>query len=248
MWRFALGIALAVACVHGQPIESLLLPQGRHIVGMVVDPDGTPVAEARIDHSGVRGRPTQTNAEGRFELDTRAPIVVIRKAGFRSELVRTQNAMPVRVTLHKLGDGQHFPICAKTGSYEGIDGWGASFQFPRVSGVKASPQGRDSDYASRDYFVETKSGPKGIRHGSGPMWSFGIPVDQDVWRSVDYEEITYDFDGRTILDARGRMSKGNRWRYLGKFGESAWFSDVDEATAKILDMVLDGACVKPTAR
>ena len=33
---------------------------------------------------------------------------------------------------------------------------------------------------------------------------------------------------------------GERWRSLGKFGESASYSDVDEATAKILDNFLEG--------
>jgi len=33
------------------------------------------------------------------------------------------------------------------------------------------------------------------------------------------------------------------WRYLGVFGESAFYRDVNEATARILDHVIDGACL-----
>jgi hypothetical protein len=81
-------------------------------------------------------------------------------------------------------------------------------------------------------------------HGSGPLWSFGLPFDQDFWRSVKYEEVRYEIGGLTIIDARGEFPNGRRWRSLGKFGESASYSDVDQETAKILDKLLDGACLK----
>ncbi len=85
-------------------------------------------------------------------------------------------------------------------------------------------------------------------HGSGPLWSFGTPSDRDVWGSAKYEEVTYDVGGLTVIDARGQLPNGNRWRYLGKFGESASYSGIDGATAKILDQFLDGACLKSTPR
>lgn len=107
-----------------------------------------------------------------------------------------------------------------------------------------SAQGRDSDYAARSYYVETPQGPKGVSYGVGPMWSFGLPIDQDVWRSVKYDEVAFEYrPDLMIIDARGQFPNGARWRSLGKFGESAFYRDVDEATAKILDRVLDGACL-----
>jgi hypothetical protein len=51
MLRMVSGLLLAVACLDGQGIRNLLLPQSRHIVGMVVDPEGKPVVEAQIYHS-----------------------------------------------------------------------------------------------------------------------------------------------------------------------------------------------------
>ena len=113
---------------------------------------------------------------------------------------------------------------------------------------KETKQGQDVDYGVRSYYIDTDLGPKGIRHGSGPMWSFGTPIDQDVWQSVTYEEIDYDFGDRTIRDSRGQVQNGNRWRYLGMFGESASYSKMEEVAAKTLDRVLDGACVKPASR
>jgi hypothetical protein len=74
-------------------------------------------------------------------------------------------------------------------------------------------------------------------------------LPHDVWRSVEYEETIYEVgDPLTILDVRGLFANGNRWRYLGRFGDSASYSDVDEATAKLLDQVLDGACLPSAPR
>jgi hypothetical protein len=246
MLKIVSGLLLTVACLDGQGIRDLLLPQSRHIVGKVVDSDGRAIAEAQIDHSNDRRHAHQADANGRFELTTQAPAIVVRKAGFQSELVRTQDATEIQVTLRKLTGTRAFPSCSGTGQYEGINGWGASFQFLKVPGVTASEQGQDIDYGARSYLIDTSQGPKGIRHGSGMMWSFGMPIDQDVWRSVKYEEISYDFGGFPVMDARGQFQSGNRWRYLGKFGESASYSDVDEVSAKALDQFLDGACIKLT--
>jgi hypothetical protein len=245
MWKLATWFILAAACGRTQ---GLLLPQSRHIVGIVADSDGKPVAEARIDHANDRRQAHQTDSEGRFELDTDAPSVVISKAGFRSELVRTQDQAEVQVTLQRLTVKQTFPSCSNTIPHVGIDGWGARFEFPVTSGITASRQGQDVDYGVRSYYVDTKSGPKGIRHGSGPMWSFGLPNDQGVWRSVKFQEIAYDFRGLMILDARGQLPNGDYWRYLGKFGESASYFDADQDTANVLDKFLDGACLTPKSR
>jgi len=248
MWKSVIGVILVMVCIHAQALQDLLLPQARHITGVVIDAGGKPVVDARIDHTNDRQQGYQTDSEGRFELDTRAPILIVRKAGFRSELVRTQEATGSTVILQKLSENRGFPTCSNSGQYDGIDGWGASFQFPRILRVKASRPAQDADYGARNYYVETKQGPKGITHGSGPLWSFGTPSDQDVWRSVKYEEATYDVQGQMIIDARGQLPNGNRWRSLGKFGESASYSNIDETTAKILDQFLDGACLKSTPR
>lgn len=241
------GLLLAVACLDGQRLKDFRLPgDRRHVVGTVVDPDGKPVPEAHIDYSNDSRQLHQTDTNGGFELDTQAPAIVIRKAGFQSEWLRMQDATELRVILRKLTGTRTFPSCPVTGQFEGINGWGASFQFLKVPGVTAGKQGRDADYGARSYYINASQGPKAIMHGSGPMWSFGTPTDQDVWRSVTYEEITYDFGGFQVMDARGQFQNGNRWRYLGKFGESASYSDVDEVTAKALDKFLDGACIKLT--
>jgi hypothetical protein len=93
---------LGSLCVQAQSYRDLLLPQPRHMIGVVVDSDGTPVAEARIDHAHVGERAPKTDVAGRFELDTDAPSVVIRKPGYHSKLLRTAEATDVRITLKGL--------------------------------------------------------------------------------------------------------------------------------------------------
>jgi hypothetical protein len=238
-------IALAIILVMGlraQPFQDLLLRRATHIAGVVVDPEGKPIVKASIDHSNER-QEHQTDSEGKFELYTVAPTLVVRKAGFRSEMVRTQETAEIRVTLQRRAEVQQLPACSGTGSYSGIDGWGTSFYFPKTSVINDSGQGQDSEYATRSYYIETFRGRKGIRHGAGPMWGFG-PLNHDVWSSVKYEETMFDVGGLTIIDARGQLANGNRWRTLSKFGESASYYDMDEATAKILDQFLDSVCLK----
>jgi hypothetical protein len=147
------------------------------------------------------------------------------------------------VVLRRLSQSQVLPACGNDGRHEGIEGWNALFQFPRTPGVRVSKQGRDVDCGIRVYSVETSEGRKWIMHGSGPNWSYGTPFPPDVWQSISYEERTFIAGGWTITDARGKLANGLCWRSLCRLGESAEYWNVDEATAKILDLVIDGACI-----
>jgi hypothetical protein len=230
MLRVMAGVLLIVA-----------VTQAGQVKGIVVDQDGKPVAGARVDHTGDNRKLHQTDVAGRFEVNWK-PAFVFRKDGYLSKFIRPQDGEEVRITLEKVAGEKPFPKCSRLGRRFEIEGWMASLKFPMIPGVTATEQSRDVDYAIRYYYVETESGRVGIRHGAGPMWSSGLPLDESVWRSVSYEEISYKFDGYPILDARGRFADGRQWRYLGPVGESAGYSDLDAATAKILDKVLDGAC------
>jgi hypothetical protein len=240
-------VIVVIGSLSGQPIPGLLLHDARHISGTVFDVGGNPVEGASIDHTGDFRHAYQTDAQGKFELDTRAPALVIRKAGLQSEFIRTQNAAEIRVTLQKLSQLQ-FPPCSSAGPPGGSEGRDSSFEFRETAKVKQGRQGQDIDYSTRNYYAQTELGRKWIVHGSGAMWSFGTPVEQDVWRSAIYKEVVYDGAGQRIIDARGIFSNGQRWRTLAKFGETASYSDVDQATATLFDDFLDRACLKFVAR
>lgn len=266
MQKLALGVILCAGWIQGQAFEELLLPSARRIKGVVVDEDGNPVVGAEIHHSSNPRRLPTTQMRGEFDLETRAPVLVIRKKGYESRVVRTEESatritlrrategeseqtkteesQAVRITLRKIREVRRIPACPGSRQSPGNAGLFTSFVFPRVPEVSVGRLGHDVDYTVRYYTLKTKKGRKGIQHGWGYAWSFGLPLDSYVWESAKYEETRYENDGVAITDARGQTSDGRRWRSLGKLGESATYDDVDEATAKVLDRLLDGVCLR----
>lgn len=217
----------------------------RHIAGTVVDTEGKPIEKATIASS--KYKTTETGPDGKFETDTSDTAVVIRKAGFESERPLTKNADTVRVTLRP-ADRPRLPACSRDIDDVGLEDAVTDFRSPRLAGLSYGDQGHGADYTTRIYYVTGGSKAKGIMHGTGAMWSVGIPFDRDVQESAEYRETVYPFRGFggpvMIIDARGRSPDGTRWRFLGMVGETAEYHGVDEATAQILDKVLDGVCLK----
>jgi hypothetical protein len=209
--RYVCGLALFAAGLLAQSAAT-----SRVISGVVVDNGGTPVQGARIEHGKTRvGQSTDT--DGRFEFETDAPAVVIRKAGFQSHFLRTDGAEGARIMLDPAG-----PVAACT-----LD------TVPKHT-VKT---GQDIDYTSTATIVKTKDGQAALVCGRGPFWSFGVPPDYLVWESVEYSEIVTSGDGG-IVDARGKTKDGKYWRYRGTFGSSCSYSKVDQTTAAVLDCLM----------
>jgi len=230
--------------VLGQAHHDILLPKERTIAGVVVDANDKPISGASIDHSGIQQR-IVTEAAGKFSLRTMAPSLVIRKAGYRSRFLRTERTGgEVRVTLSPETPAALNP-CSATAKCESITGYQALFCFPMISAVDPSPQSQNNGFGARAYAVETRKGRVEISHGSGAMYSFGIPMDEDVWKSVEYTETVYTWGRILILDARGTTLKKKRWRYIGRVGESASYRDALEEGASRLDRFLDGMCGCP---
>jgi hypothetical protein len=105
-------------------------------------------------------------------------------------------------------------------------------QIPKVKTRDAS----DIDYTATWFYIDTKSGQKGILRGRGPMYSWGAPLDSLVWTAVEYTEFMYE-DG--MIDARGHNGQGSYWRSRTMFGAAAFYTGADKATAELLDCVMD---------
>jgi hypothetical protein len=239
-------ILTALTTATAQPDDALLLAQPRHIAGTVVEDSGDPIAGASIDHSGDHTQIHKSSGDGRFSLDTRAPVLVVRKAGFRSVLIHTESAASVTITLHK-ASLVPLPACTDQAHTVGIDGWGARLRFTPIDSVKAGKQGRDVDYGYRTYRLKGGGRKKPVMmHGTGPMWGPGEPFDADVWNSVTYEETAYDAGGTRVIEARGEDANHHHWRSIGLlWGETVTYSDADEATAREFNRFLDGICALP---
>jgi hypothetical protein len=217
----------------------ILLPETHSVSGRVVDPAGDPIAGAHIDHSDVREQEQLfTDELGRFHVETRAPALVVRKHGFNGQIVRTSSPGPVRIVLQRAAS---LPDCKN--ACIGLKSSITAFCLPPAPGIQISDQGRMGDSVMREFMVPTVDGLREILFGGGPTWSLGIPYTGDVWESSDYSERAYTVGDSDVIDAHGKTAGGKLWRYVGTFGESASYYEVDPRDAALPDRFLDGACV-----
>jgi hypothetical protein len=244
--RIVLLGLLFVNLLTGQSHRDLLLQESRTIRGLVVDQRGIPVENAEIAHARIRPNPVggRTDSEGRFQVTTNSPAIVFRKSGYSSVLLRTTATT---------ANGEHRLVmnstkrvvsrCVEGGKYESLERQLARFRFKSIPQIKVEKQRKDLSYVVQFYNVATAQGKHGIKHGSGPWWSLGLPKNSDVWKSVTFEEDSIEVEGLEILDSRGEWADGTSWRSVGTIGETATYSGMDKETTVVLNRFLDGLCV-----
>jgi hypothetical protein len=252
------GMVLCASPLYSQILsraeEAMLLHTEVSVSGVVFDPAGNPISEANVDYSvtydapqkiwsgTLWDRPFVTDSEGRFSLKTRAPALVIRKPGFRSARLLVQSKRSWRITLEPAT--REPPPCPSTSRCESVGRWRGTFCLPRISEVKAGRLAYDVDYGQRNFIIETNAGPKWMRYGIGPMWSYGMPDTEKVWTSVQYKETVYNCAGIVVVDARGIDNAGKLWRFFGTLGESVDYQDLDATEAHLFDQLIDGVCIR----
>jgi hypothetical protein len=216
----------------------LLGADRRTIRGVVVDEQEKPIVGACLDHYGAIYCNTRTDALGRFQIDTAASAMVVRKPRYAPQRVSISGDA-LRIVL--VSDNAAAPVCQRRCD-DGIHG---QFCFPYQEGVKATRPFNDVDYTARSYIARAGRERAGIMHGQGPSWSLGLPRARDVWESREYSERDYVWGPELIVvDARGKSADGTAWRYLGTLGESASYSGVkSDVLVQVLDRVLDGFCM-----
>jgi hypothetical protein len=208
----------------------LLVQAPKTIEGQVVDSFGKPVEGARIDHvkRGWSSFGPSTDAQGRFRVGMDTPAAVVRKPGFQSFFLRPGVEIQLQITLQPAKALKCTPA--------------------RIPDVVVK-EVKDSDYTANYKILNTKDGPKALVSGKGSLWSYGIPVDSDVWNSVEYFEQNFGSfanDGIGTVDARGKTAAGKYWRFRGSFGYSTSYRDVDQSTAVMMDRLIDGGdCQEP---
>ncbi len=248
------GIALAIAAAAlsgaaiAQPTpeaKRLLLPDFVHLQGTIVGPDGKALSGVAIGHTNYYTDIGQPDAEGRFDLSTRAPAIVFRKEGYRSRYLRVERDASLEIRLQPVDKA--LDLCSPSASCAPLPESLSEFCLPRVKGVRVGALVSDCDYVVRAFTVRTQAGRRGIGHASGVLWGSGLPHDEDVWSAVEYSETSYrDSRGFPIVDARGKAANGRCWRVLGRFNETAYYRDVPEEAIGLLDKTLDGVCARPT--
>jgi len=176
-------------------------------------------------------------------LETDAPAIVVRLAGYRSVRLTTQGTTGMRVVMQKLSEKRSIPACPSNEKLLGISVWWAGIKFPKSGEAKASRLFKDLDYVRQAYRITSKSGSGAVIYATGPQCWATFPLDEDVWQSTRYEEVSYDDVGN--IDSRGQLANGNWWRNLGNSYESASYENVGDRTARVLARFMDSACFSP---
>jgi hypothetical protein len=207
--------------------------------GVVVDEQGYPLSGVSVDHIKDRQALT-TDAKGEFYISTDTPAVVLRKPGFAPVFLRVTPQTEARIVLRKQIKGMPDCLGREKCAYMA----NGTFCIPSVPGVEPPTGGYDGDYEMQAFVLSVS--PKAFAaHGAGPAWSYGTPSDKDIWSSVEYSEIDYDYHGLRIIDAKGKTAEGKLWRFLGKWGETIFYRDLTPAEAQSLDPLFDQACPRP---
>jgi hypothetical protein len=228
---------IAAASMSAQDtVESSLLPAPVSFSGVVVDDQGRPIPEVRIDPWYKLGE-HRTDSEGRFRIEDRTPAVVFRKPGFEPVFARLKNTSDVRITMkvatRTIATCSSSIACAL----------GMHFCYPNVANVETSREWSDVDYSAQSFIITTPRGKKRMDHGQGIAWDRGVPP-ASVWDGAEFTETDYDDHGRLVMDARGKTSDGKLWRWQGEFAESTQYYNLAPEEAALFDKVLDGFCIR----
>jgi hypothetical protein len=213
-----------------------------------MDAVGHPLADVWIDHAALTPAESKTDSQGRFKIETRAPAVVFRKGGFQSKYLRVGPGGEKPLVIILPGPAPQMTPCDGAGRCLSLKYFGSAFCLPKIRGVHVSKEGNDIDYGCRSFWIAMPDGRVGVQHCSGPMWGSGLPADEDVWSAAVYRETAYqDRQGFLITDARGESQYGRCWRVLGHPFEAVEYRGVSARDPAVLDRVIDGACLEPTA-
>lgn len=222
--------------------NSFLLKDAVRLSGIVTDKENRPLVGAWIHHTGLKTQ-VLTNEKGQFDIRTRAPAIVFRKNGHRSQYYRVAGNATFVIVLEPLPPSVN--TCQALAKCLSLGGNLSEFCLPQVRGIRVSGKSSDIDYTQRSFEIKSSIGKRGILHASGPMWGSGLPLNWEVWSATEYSERDYrDLQGFLVLDARGKTITGEYWRVLGRAFETASYKNVSHNEAQLLDLVLDGFCIK----
>jgi len=223
--------------------RAMLLPKPLNIANVVMDAEGKPIEGASLHLTDRWQDPKtklwidrQTDASGRFEVETDVPVIVVRQAGFESFVLKTPNANQERIVL--VPTNRSIPACPKKPRCRAIRT--GTFCFPKTPGISAEDEVGGLDAVDRVYGVKTAKGRKYFQHGAGFSWSYDSPRSGDVWTASDYHEVVF---ANRIVDASWHDPEGFYQRYFGYGLETIEYKQLDAAAASKADEMIDGVCL-----
>ena len=237
--------------------EHYYLPQAALLLGVVVDGSDAPLSGVSIhdlEEDGYPRAPLEVGTDGRFDVSTKAPVVVFRKPGFESEIVRVSGGQPLRIVMRNAVG--KMPACTAQTDCASIH----RLCLPKLPGFRFGKPGW-----SIDATPQSISAPRFLRNGEelshmlGGAWT-ARPRPSTVWASVEYSERQKQAGLLFFTDARGKTPAGKLWRRVGidydeslgpdsdHLGESVSYDGLGPAAAAVFDRLLDAACVKSSAK
>lgn len=84
--------------------------------------------------------------------------------------------------------------------------------------------------------------------GYGGQYAHGYPDDDLILNATEYTVRPWKSGGEEGVDFSGRAADGTRWRYFAVMGEGVGYRGRSDEEARLLDLMIDGACYQPTAK
>lgn len=254
--QLGLGVLFGTMLIQAQPqsqtrqplttdelFEQVALPEPVPVEVRVWNEAGNPISSARIEYI----TPTatdfrETDFQGRAIFATRSPQFLIRAEGYRTTLLKNSAPEGMTVTLVAAGDAA-LSRCDSTGDLLGLNYMHSTLWWPRVEGVTVEEKNYDIDNVTQRFWVETESG-RHLMWASSSVYGWGMsPRGPDIWSAAAFSEnvMTVEND-LPVVDSRGRLSNGLRWRIQSNGLETIQYHDVDPDVAETFDRMLDGVC------
>lgn len=208
--------------------------QSGPVAGRVTDAAGTPLPQVRV--MSLPWEDARTADDGRFSLEKPARLIRFSKAGYRP-VTKPTRADRLEIVLQATSDSVWSPPACSPNS---VRRFGETMMFTAPPGARLHTTS-DVDYRT----VAVLSRGSALEFGTGPHWTYGLPVVQifEAMMLVQERDVQTPW-GDPGAEYRGIRANGKHWRAVYLFGQSISYDDADAIAAKYFDGIIDSLCLK----
>jgi len=216
---------------------SLRAAEAEELRGRVVSSSGDGIAGVAVVSMPVDQ--ATTGSDGRFVLHKPSEVVRFSLRSYRP-VTKTLDQLKYNPEIVLDQDSEALwspPRCSSNRQTELLKGDDMVFSLPRGVRVKRRS---DIDYQT----VHVRHKRFAMRLGWGPMWSYGMPTAKSYFDGLEtlVERDVAFIAGVDGTEYRGRRFNGTYSRWVGIFGETVSYDQVDKDTADFFDRIIDTLC------
>jgi hypothetical protein len=202
------------------------------IAGRVTDAEGNPLADVRV--MSLPWGDSKTDSDGRFALKKPAQLIRFSKSGYGPVTVPA-GADRLDIVLQQSTQSVWSP---PTCSPDRVRRFGDTMMFTAPPGVRLYTT-TDNHYRT----VAIRSLDSTLQFGTGPHWTYGLPLAQVLEAMVlIHERDVHMPRGEPGAEYRGVRRDGGHWRAVYLFGQSIGYDEADVIAAKYFDGIIDSLC------